>query len=415
MNQAAPPPPPPPPPNMGVGGSPSGASSTLGGVTGGGERLSAGKPMVTASSGRVFLVLAGLIGLILMIAFILLGGDDEKEQAPERKTIANRAIAPAPPVLTEPDPPPPPQLFEDSGGAPPPPIPEVPVFNEAEPNDEVRQERVRSEMLSFNGGITANAFVDDEKRKEEERKHQERMSSSDVNLGFASDAFQEGDAPRAYAGQIEDIRNTIAQGKLIHAVLETAVNTQLPGNVRAIVSRDIYAEAGKNVLIPKGSRLVGIYNTNLFQGQDRVFVVWNRVIRPDGVDMMVNSLSTDALGRSGEEGYMDSRYGQMFSAAIISSILSIGITTAAEEISGGDGTTTQSVGSDGTFTTVSTSSTQAAADSAARIGAVGARITDKMLDMRPRVMIDQGTPINVFVNRDLIFPSELTNGARLLP
>jgi type IV secretory pathway VirB10-like protein len=46
---------------------------------------------------------------------------------------------------------------------------------------------------------------------------------------------------------------------------------------------------------------------------------------------------------------------------------------------------------------------------------VGARITDRMIDMRPRVVIDQGTPINVFVNRDLIFPSALSNGARLMP
>jgi type IV secretion system protein VirB10 len=398
---------------MGTGGS--AAPSTLGGVTGGGERLSAGKPMVTASSGRVFLVLGGLIGLILMIAFILMRGDEKQEAAPERKTIANKSIAPAPPVLTEPDPLPPPQLFETDTGAPPPPIPEVPVFNETDPNDEARQERMRSEMVSFDGGITQNVTVDDEKRKVEERARQERIGGNDANLGFANDAFQEGDAPRAYAGQIEDIHNTIAQGKLIHAVLETAINTQLPGNVRAIVSRDIYAEAGKNILIPKGSRLVGIYNTNLFQGQDRVFVVWNRVIRPDGVDMMVNSLSTDALGRSGVEGYMDNRYGQMFASAVIGSILSIGIASAAEEISGEDGTTTQSVGADGTFTTTSTSSTQAAADSAARIGAVGARITDRMLDTRPRVVIDQGTPINVFVNRDLIFPAELTNGARLLP
>ncbi len=379
------------------------------------EKLSAGKPAVTASSGKIFVVIGGLVLLMLTISYILLSGKKEQEKTPERKTIANRTIAPAPPALAEPDPPPPPQLIDNNAGAnAPPPIPEVPVFSEKEPDNKARQERLRSDMFSFDGGITKNAFVNDDALKDEQRKQQESLSASDANLGFARSAM-ETEVPIAYAGQIKDIRSTIAQGKMIHAVLETAINTQLPGNVRAIVSRDIYAEAGKGILIPKGSRLVGIYNTSLFQGQDRVFVVWNRVIRPDGVDMLVNSPSTDALGRSGVEGYTDNRYGQMFSAAILSSILSIGVAGAAESLSGDDGQTTQSIGANGTFSTTSTSTTQASVDSAARIGAVGARITDRIFDIRPRVTIDQGTPVNVFVNRDLVFPSAIINGSKILP
>ncbi len=69
---------------------------------------------------------------------------------------------------------------------------------------------------------------------------------------------------------ISDRAHTIAQGKLLTAVLETAINTEIPGFVRAIISRDVYAEAGNQILVPRGSRLFGTYSSKITRGQGRV-------------------------------------------------------------------------------------------------------------------------------------------------
>ena len=84
----------------------------------------------------------------------------------------------------------------------------------------------------------------------------------------------------------------IAQGKLIDAVLETAVNTDQPGMLRALVSNDIYGDSGRTILLPRGSRLIGQYNSDVARGQSRVFVIWQRVIRPDGIDVQLDSGGT---------------------------------------------------------------------------------------------------------------------------
>jgi type IV secretion system protein VirB10 len=270
-------------------------------------------------------------------------------------------------------------------------------------------------MFAYNAGLMDGVLSGQAEEEESARDRElaREFSASDSNRAFARSA-ERTNAPTVTAGRIESLRSTIAQGKLVHAVLETAINTQLPGSVRAIVSRDIYAEAGNRVLIPKGSRLVGVYNTNLFRGQGRVFVVWNRVIRPDGIDIMINSGSTDQLGRAGVHGYVDNRYGQMFAAAGLSSILGIGVALAGEEIVG-TGNQTQSIAPDGSVTTTVQSTDQAVLGAAARLGRVGERISTRIFDFRPVITIDQGTPVKVFVNRDLIFPQELLSGTRVLP
>lgn len=396
--------PPPPPPPGGGGGT--GSQNSEG-------RLSSGSPGVTAAPGKVFLVIGGIVLLIVFIAYLLIG-EDEKKKPPKReeRTIARPkqpAPSPAPPQL-------PPRPPDPPAQQPPPALPQ-PSFSlpEEEIDTEQRQARLRSEMLAYSGDLLGSGQTDAERkaREADDRQRRGELAATDNNLAFAR-AARRSDAPSVEAGKIENIRATIAQGKLIHAVLETAINTQLPGNVRAVVSRDIYAEAGNKVLIPRGSRLVGVYNTNLFRGQGRVFVIWNRLIRPDGIDVMINSNSTDNLGRAGVSGFVNNRYGQMFAAAGLSSILSIGIAAAGEEIAGGEGTT-QSIDPNGSVVTTSQSSDQAVLGAASRFGSVGERISTRIFDFRPIITIDQGTPIKVFVSRDLLFPAELTGGTRVLP
>lgn len=120
----------------------------------------------------------------------------------------------------------------------------------------------------------------------------------------------------------------ITQGKIIDAVLETAINSDLQGMLRAMVSRDVYAETGDTVLIPKGSRLIGSYSFDSNVAKSRVNINWNRVILPHGIDIAISSLSTDELGRAGIVGIVDNK----IVSALFSSVALAGVSISSAVI-----------------------------------------------------------------------------------
>lgn len=366
----------------------------------GDEHLDAvGTPEVAAAPGKFFLILfLGVTFLFFLVYYVVFSGDGEKEQKIDNKPqkIArpdfSEPPAPLPPVPLPPQQP----ILPDTPE--PPSLPAVPVVSDKEPTNQDYLERLRSEMMVFNSGDGISAAFEDREKAEVD------FASHDPNSAFAQKAMKASKTEKAKAGFIGDLNSMIAQGKLIHGVLETAINTELPGTLRAMVSRDIYAEAGKARLVPKGSRLIGVYNTDVFQGQSRVFIIWTRIIRPDGVDIMVGSPGVDKLGRAGLGGYVDGRFREIFSTAILTSIISIGAAAGAESIIGDTNSSTTN-NLDGSSTTTGSTTSQAAAQSIANIGGVAKRVIDNVIDTRPVITIDHGTKINVMVNRDLIFPS----------
>lgn len=361
----------------------------------------AAAPMVAAAPGKFFLILfLGVIFLFAVLFFVFSGGEKEekiindgKPEKPAKEEFQEAPPPPPPAVL-----PPPRTIAPEVPDAPP--LPPVTIGDDQEPTDEKYLERLRSDMMIFNSTQGLSAAVEDQRRAEED------LAANDPNLAFASKAFRASEAAKVKAGHIGNLHATIGQGKLIHGVLETAINTQLPGVIRSIVSRDIYAEAGNARLIPKGSRLIGVYNTDIFRGQSRIFIVWTRVLRPDGVDIMVNSPGVDKLGRAGLEGAVDGRFRELFGTAILTSIITVGAAAGADAVLGSDqSTTTRSA--DGSTSTTGSSTSKAAGESISNIGGVAKRVIDNVIDTRPVIEVDQGTKINVMVNRDLIFPSSV--------
>lgn len=177
-------------------------------------------------------------------------------------------------------------------------------------------------------------------------------------------------------------RTLVAQGTLIAGVLETAINSDLPGMVRAVVAADVRGFDGMSVLIPRGSRLIGQYRSGLAVGQSRAFVVWTRLITPAGVSLELGSPGTDALGRAGLTGEVDRHFGQRFGAAILLSIV------------GSTGQAAANAAGNGTDITLNTAGSVAdVADSALRSSA----------DIPPTVKVRAGTPIRIFVAHDLDF------------
>lgn len=179
----------------------------------------------------------------------------------------------------------------------------------------------------------------------------------------------------ALATQNVDPATTVTQGTMIPAILETAINTDVPGFVRAVVSQDVRSYDGSRVLIPRSSRLVGQYQSGLQAGQRRAYVIWQRVIRPDGVTVSLQSPATSFDGTAGLEGDVESHFFSRFGSAMLLSVIG-GLTAMA---SGG--------------TSVILGGGETAASTALQQD--GQR--------PPTVRVRMGEPIRVYTARDLDF------------
>jgi type IV secretion system protein VirB10 len=183
---------------------------------------------------------------------------------------------------------------------------------------------------------------------------------------------------RARAGMFANRATTVAQGTLIPAVLETALDSTRPGFARAIVSRDVRGFDGSRVLIPRGSRLIGEYRSETAPGQRRALVTWTRLIRPDGVTIAIGSPAADTLGGGGIRARVNSHFLERFAGAILQSALDIGVNLAGR------------AGSNGTVVVLP--------------GSVqGATQIVQPAQITPTLTVRQGTSISIFVARDLDF------------
>lgn len=184
----------------------------------------------------------------------------------------------------------------------------------------------------------------------------------------------------AKASTLGDVSSTVIEGTVIAAVLETALNSDLPGYVRAVVSRDVRGFDGTKILVPRGSRLIGQYKSGVALGQSRTFVIWTRMIRPDGATIELSAPATDGLGRGGLNGDVDTHFFERFGGAALLTLLNLGVGAAVDA---GD-------------TNIVIASTRAGVDAGAGAIAGGAGIA-------PTVTVPQGSPVRVFVSQDLDF------------
>jgi len=191
------------------------------------------------------------------------------------------------------------------------------------------------------------------------------------------------------ASDLGDISRTIVQGTLISAVLETAINTELPGNIRAQVTRPVYSFNGQNVLMPAGTRLIGTYNPEISIAQKRVLIAWNRAITPEGKSVRLAATGVDGLGRAGQDGNVDTRFTERFGTAVlITSIAAIPSFLANDDASGD---------------TTSGAATDVAQDVSDDLQDTTEDVLEDYLSLPPIIRVPQGTLMNVLVNQDLVF------------
>ncbi|MER8795224.1 TrbI/VirB10 family protein [Mesorhizobium sp. M0984] len=177
----------------------------------------------------------------------------------------------------------------------------------------------------------------------------------------------------------------VQAGSVIPAALITGIRSDLPGEITAQVTENVYdGPTGSYLLIPQGARLIGQYDSHVAFGQSRVLLVWNRLIMPDGTSIVLErQQGADAEGFSGLEDEVDRHWGQMFRAAALSTLLGIGT----------------SLGSSDDESEIAKAIRESAQDSASDIGQ---QLVRNQLNVQPTLTVRPGFPVRVIVNRDLL-------------
>lgn len=232
-----------------------------------------------------------------------------------------------------------------------------------------QQARIESPMIAFGNSSNSGAGGDE-------------LASR--TFGEVTDFVLNGAAP-SQVTQSEIIANpssTVVQGTMIQAVTETAMDSSLPGQIRAVISEDVHAFDGSRVLIPRGSRLIGRYRSGLDIAQKRVTIAWDRIIMPNNQSVEISSFGGDELGRSGVTGFVDTRFAERFGSAALISLISAAPSAASANVT--DDT---------------------AAEVLEDIGDDLANATDSVigeyLSLGPVIYVKQGSRITVMVDRDL--------------
>jgi type IV secretion system protein VirB10 len=197
-------------------------------------------------------------------------------------------------------------------------------------------------------------------------------------------------------------RYEIKAGWEIPAVLEQSLNSDLPGELKALVTSNVYDTAtGMYLLIPQGSRLVGHYDSRISFGQDGVQVVWSRIIYPDASSIDLDGmLGLDSHGNAGLRDKVDHHYARLVGFSALTSLF-----TAAYAISQ---QRNQSV-------LVNPSAGQIASGAVGQeLSQTGAQMTRRNLNVQPTIKVPAGYKFTVRVNRDILFeaPYESIQPAR---
>jgi len=275
---------------------------------------------------------------------------------------------------------------------PPPPVISPPP-QAAEPEPEAFPQRFKSKQIVVDTGKGNNAGSLSENGSEAAP----TVAGEDHNSKFLATASAIGDRS-AKARQIGRIDAMIPEGTLIPGILETAITSDLPGQIRAITSEDVYSFDGRRVLIPTGTRLIGEYQSDITRGQKRIFVIWTRLLRDDGVTVRLDSIGADSLGRSGLTGIVDNKWRERFGSAILLSIVGAGSSYLT-----GYGSNQYSSSSENGNSNSDEAAELARQTIAQTFSDMANQALSENLKIPPTISVHQGERIFVYVRQDLDF------------
>jgi type IV secretion system protein VirB10 len=183
-------------------------------------------------------------------------------------------------------------------------------------------------------------------------------------------------------------------GTVIPAVLETAVNTDLPGDVIARVTQNIYdSQTGRKMLLPQGSLLYAKYNSSVSYAQHRVQIVWDLLIRPDGYQLELGGMNgVDPRGMAGLQAQYRENYFEYIKAAGIITLFTVANSRLAAEAAKYQAEETGDLAAG------------VSASNAGFIGQASGNIISRVLNIQPTLLVDPGGRINIMLNKNLYLP-----------
>lgn len=331
---------------------------------------------LSRSQGVALVALAGgLASLFILFRPEPTRVDPRTEQDAAALRVSQRgAFEPA--RLTPPPPPLPATPVSLPVAVPAPPLPTQPLQLPGGPVQDSLAAARRAPLMAFGGqGNTSAAAVSAEPRA--------------VAPGEAEDNEL---AARLVPTRLEGVRANVlrnrpmlvTQGTVLPCVLETALDSTLPGFATCVLPRDVLGSTGTVVLLEKGTRIVGEFRGGMRQGQRRLFVLWTRAETPHGVVVNLASPAADALGRAGFGGEVDTRFWDRFGGALLLSLVDAGAAFAGDQV--GDGGASRYYGYGAT----------------AGRGAAAEAIRNT-INIAPVLRKNQGEEVSIFVARDLDF------------
>jgi type IV secretion system protein TrbI len=183
-------------------------------------------------------------------------------------------------------------------------------------------------------------------------------------------------------------------GAIIPGVMVTGINSDLPGNIIAQVSQNVFDTAtGRNLLVPQGAKLFGVYDSRVIYGQERVLVAWNRLVFPDGSAVTLGAMpGSDMAGNAGYTDKVNNHYLRIFGSAILMSMITGGMSYSMDSLDNSN--------SDSDNPTLQN---EMGAALASQLGQATLQLLQKNLNIKPTLEIRPGYQFNVIVTKDVVF------------
>lgn len=233
--------------------------------------------------------------------------------------------------------------------------------------------------------INLNAGAGQDKYNEQNMQGQKTAFLKQVSSQTDSDYLNE---------SVQNARSPyeVQAGSIIPAELVTGINSDLPGQILGIIRKNVYdSQTGNYLLIPQGSKLVGVYDSQVAYGQSRVLIAWSRIIFPNGQSINLEGMpGVDLSGMAGLHDLVDNHYVRIFGSALLISLFGAGgqLSQPQQNTTNGALSTQQII----------------AASIGQQFSQTGAQLIQKNLNIQPTIKIRPGDLFNVFVTKDMVFP-----------
>ncbi|WP_370690921.1 DNA type IV secretion system protein ComB10 [Helicobacter cappadocius] len=266
-------------------------------------------------------------------------------------------------------------------------------YSKASKSDKARLALLAKRLASSSDGSS----LDSSSSLEEINNGETLQANKEKEYGV--DSFSNFDK-KDIASNENKLLRTITADRMIPAILITPISSQIGGNkIVAQVESDVYASMGRAVLIPKGSRVIGFYNNNNKIGEYRLEVIWNRIITPQGINIILSDAKgADVKGYAGLVGVLHKksweRYGLPLALSTLSNGLLLSISSALNN----------KVNQNGSNFLEGYQTTQMLNSMKADISNIISQILREQIRIKPIITIKEGSRIFISPNTDIFFP-----------